>query len=685
MEFKDVIKDESQDIINALKKEGYANKIIAYSEFLRIYSKYSNLMSDLEFAYLLGLNYDKFRAMRTKGTRSMILVQEASLELQNEIIDKLKREGYTNRLITYQEFLELYKEYEKEITKQEFAKIIGITPTRYQNFKNRGGKTRILVIEVDEKKIFTEVNNKYGSILVDYQKFLCIYDEYKKILNNERKFAEIIGVTSDSYSSMKNNGTKAMIVKDSGVSCDKSEAIVREVLAKGLANKLITYQEFLEIYKDYESFLSELQFAKILKISSLKYRNMKYYDCKTYVLGKDEKLISNKRKEEIIEEIINEGYANKGVTYLEFKKIYERYENEIDEKEFAELLDISYQNWSTIRVKGSRAIILKKHAIPPEIIEKISCDKRIKEAVGQMLDYNYFDSLYRPYEKYVTKKNFAKMIGISEPNFENIKRFRVKVDRLLAEKMRIKYLFRESRIYTYAEVSDFCDKYKCSINNFFKTILQTDNEDIINEYLEVIKKGSVFLGSCPIEKEIVNKYSTELIKFIDTKSKSLGSFYQKNLYCDDVTSDTLLYLMQKRGDLFINFSEDKAFQKIKYFAIKYMKCLYLSYLNSKENSLDKMDEKLGDRNHYLSDKSANTENDAIDNMPLENCDDVICFYEQCYEEGFSISEILDEIALKMQIEKDEVIELLKESLLEKREIKQTKCGEYYLGRKFTSG
>ena len=46
---------------------------------------------------------------------------------EEEIIKSLKKQGYTNKVIDYQEFLELYKPYKDEMPETEFAEILGIS------------------------------------------------------------------------------------------------------------------------------------------------------------------------------------------------------------------------------------------------------------------------------------------------------------------------------------------------------------------------------------------------------------------------------------------------------------------------------------------------------------------------------------------------------------------------------
>lgn len=203
MSFKEIIESEKEKIIKELRENGYSNKTVDYSQFLSLYEKYKELMGEQEFAYMLGLNYDKFRNLRTKGTKTVILIQKASEELRNEIKISLGTQGYINKMIDYSEFLKLYEKYKKIITEKEFADIIEITYARYRDIKNRGGKTKVLETKIDESEIREEINNEYGSILINYTKFLEMYKKYESRINNEVEFARIIGLTRGMYNYIK--------------------------------------------------------------------------------------------------------------------------------------------------------------------------------------------------------------------------------------------------------------------------------------------------------------------------------------------------------------------------------------------------------------------------------------------------------------------------------------------------
>ena len=130
------------------------------------------------------------------------------------------------------------------------------------------------------------------------------------------------------------------------------------------------------------------------------------------------------RYNEIREELIKQGYANKHITYSEFLAIYEPYKEEMSEKEFIQVLGISYSNFQNIKNRNKRAIILKKKIEKRELEELkkfIISDLTQKGYGDKKIDYNEFLSLYEPYRGEVKESEFASILGISYGNWQSIK------------------------------------------------------------------------------------------------------------------------------------------------------------------------------------------------------------------------------------------------------------------------
>ena len=672
MSFKEIIEKEKNEIIATLKKQGNANRMINYSQFLILYAQYKQIMSEEEFANIIGINHEALRNMRRKGTRTLILKQQASAKMNDEVRNKLLQEGYANKKIDYQEFLELYEQYKNNITEKEFGYIIGMSYSKYRNIKNRGGKTKILETKIDKESIAMEIEEKYGSILIDYSQFLTIYKPYKSKINSQEEFAEIIGITRNNFSSLKHKGTRAWILKKEYIPEELQQSIREKILEQGYANKQINYTQFLLLYEPYKYQLKEIEFASILGISEIKHRNMKYYDNKTYIL-RSKKQVSVDRIQEIKEELVSQGYSNRTINYLAFKRLYSNYEEEMDEIQFAQILGISYANYMTIKNQKSGAIILKTETISLDVIEKLLEDTTIQGVMGISIDYSRFLELYIPYSKFMTEVQFAENIGISYTNYNNLKN-RVSnaiVDKFYRQRKRIKYLIRESRIYTIEEINDLCERYSITLQEFLSILYKTENQDIIQEKQEILQNKGLYIGSKPIDDKILDEYGAEIIRFIDRVSKVMGRKYKQNNYCDDVASDTIMYITQKRGDIFINYGIERALQIVKSIASKYIKYSYISHLKLKTISIDKMNEEFGDHHTFTRDKTQTTEDTAINNVSkienkdvYQNCINLLQYY---YEIGLTNTEAIEKVSIEMAIEKKEMLEMLKKRLMEIKE------------------
>ena len=81
---------------------------------------------------------------------------------------------------------------------------------------------------------------------------------------------------------------------------------------------------------------------------------MRRTGCSSRIL-KDE--TTELKKEEIVNQLKKQQYENQLINYNKFLQIYDAYKNEISEKEFAQLLGITDNNYNNIRYKGSRAKI----------------------------------------------------------------------------------------------------------------------------------------------------------------------------------------------------------------------------------------------------------------------------------------------------------------------------------------
>ena len=445
------LEELKQSIVLDLKKRGYTNKKIDYKEFLRLYKPYRGKLKENQFANIIGISYENWLYIKNHGGKTTILKIELSedekkqlKELKQFIVSDLKKRGYTNKKIDYNEFLRLYEPYKDKFKESEFASILGISYSNLQSMKNKGTRAIILkqVKTDDEKKKLEELKKSivldlrkrgYTNKKIDYKEFLRIYEPYKEKFK-ESEFANILGISYRNWQYIKNKGRKTIILKKELSKEKKKELeqlkqfIVSDLIQKGYRNKKIDYKEFLRLYEPYRDKLKESEFASVLEISYSNLRYIKYNGTRATIIKQE---ISRDEKEKlqhfIIFDLSKRGYINKKIDYKEFLSLYEPYRGKLKENEFANIIGISYGNWKNIKNLGQRAIILKneksddKQKELEELKQFIVSDLRKRGYTNKKIDYNEFLSLYEPYKDKLKESEFAAIIGISYSNWPNIK------------------------------------------------------------------------------------------------------------------------------------------------------------------------------------------------------------------------------------------------------------------------
>ena len=448
---KKKLEELKQSIVLDLKKRGYTNKKIDYKEFLRLYKPYRGKLKENQFANIIGISYENWLYIKNHGGKTTILKIELSedekkqlKELKQFIVSDLKKRGYTNKKIDYNEFLRLYEPYKDKFKESEFASILGISYSNLQSMKNKGTRAIILkqVKTDDENKKLEELKKSivldlrkrgYTNKKIDYKEFLRIYEPYKEKFK-ESEFANILGISYRNWQYIKNQGRKTIILKKELSKEKKKELeqlkqlIVSDLIQKGYRNKKIDYKEFLRLYEPYRDKLKESEFASVLEIS---YSNLRYIKCNGTRATIIKQEISRDEKEKlqhfIIFDLRKRGYINKKIDYKEFLSLYEPYRGKLKENEFANIIGISYGNWKNIKNLEQRAIILKneksddKQKELEEIKQFIVSDLRKRGYTNKKIDYKEFLRIYEPYKDKFKEREFAAIIGISYSNWPNIK------------------------------------------------------------------------------------------------------------------------------------------------------------------------------------------------------------------------------------------------------------------------
>ena len=414
---------------------------------------------------------------------------------KESIIEELLNSGKVKpgQSINYQYFRELYEPHKEQMSEVEFAKMLGISYSNYMTIKHKGIKTKVLreriekISEEEKQEIIEELLNS-GKIkpgqLINYESFIEIYESYKEKMT-EVEFAELLGISYGNYMNIKHQGIKTKVLRErieriEKISEEEKQEIIEELLNSGKVKpgQSINYEYFKELYEPHKEQMAELEFAKMLGISYGNYMMFKNKGKRAKVLkDRRERIekISEEKKQEIIEELLNSGKVKPGqsINYEYFKELYEPHKEQMAELEFAELLGISYRNYMNIKHRGIKTKVLRERIEKiseeekQEIIEELLDRGKVKP--GQSINYESFKELYEPYKEKMTEVEFAELLGISYSSYTTIKyqgtnakvihyKDKEKIDR-------IKYILKqESRYYSQEELVNLSKKYNCTID-----------------------------------------------------------------------------------------------------------------------------------------------------------------------------------------------------------------------------
>ncbi len=610
---------------------------------------------------------------------------------EEEIIKSLKEQGYTNKLIDYQEFLELYKPYKDEMTEKDFAEILGISYSNHKSIKHTERRAKILkeninLSEQRKEEIIKSLKKQgYTSKLIHYQEFLELYKPYKDEMT-EIKFAEILGISYSNYMNIKHKGKRAKILKEKINLPEEGREEIRESLKKqGYTNKLIDYQEFLELYKPYKDEMTEIKFAKILGISYDNHYSMKNRGTRAKMLKEDINL-SEEGKEEIRENLKKQGYTNKLIDYQEFLELYRSYKNQMPEIKFAEVLGISYGNHNVMKNNGQRAKILKEETnLSAEGKEEIIKSLKEQSYTNKLIYYEEFLELYKPYKDEMTEIKFAEILGISYSNHYSMKNTgtRAKINFNYKKLTMIRYqLSLDSREYKKEELEQLCKKYGVTLEELLLDLFP----NIVVEKL--MNKEKIYIGKCRIPESFLKKHSKKLLHISQQLSKMISKKYNFKSDIEDIASDVLINLIERKGDI-LRYSEtdNEALEHMKLYMSKAIKYKYIT--KCKVRGTLSLDESISDDKKRIRydvvkapQKTEIDENEIQKTLDEKSIGSIVKDMKKCYEKGMENSDAIAYVRKKYEISRKELLKILEEELSKKRRIVRTSTGEVYLGEEY---
>ena len=527
MDIKRINKDE---IIQKLKELGYENKLITYKELQQLHKEYGMGMTETTFAQdILGISYSHYNGCKTEGSRAKILKTKYTEEEKNEIIEKLKSKGYENKLITHEEFLEIYNEYGKINDELIFAReILGIEDHCYYKFKNKGGKTNILKFKYTEEEkgqIIEKLKELgYENKSITYNEFQELYKVYGRGMTETTFAQDILQIEYHCYNNFKKRGTKTKILKFQDLPDENKNNIIKKLKELGYNKKIITYEELQQLYKEHGNGMSESTFAhQILDIEVSLYQK-----CKSGITKKVKILKSNfieqNEKEKIIKELKKIGYENKLVTHQEIEKLYQTYSSKMSKREFVEkILGQSYENYKKRRIKNLKIRILKYPKLPEETKVKIIKILKAKGYENKLITYEELQQLYKEYGSGMSETTFREAIlNVSDSSYfkcksgNNIKILKPQYadftqdekDKIIEELKQKGY---ENKLVGYEEIDKLYENYSDKIRKkfFIENILGASYSGYRNSkttgYKIGILKPKFIILSQQEKDEIINK------------------------------------------------------------------------------------------------------------------------------------------------------------------------------------
>ena len=539
-------------------------------------------------------------------------------------------------------------------------------------------------LEERNNEIIQELKDQgYANRKINYEEFLRIYEPYKEEMS-EKDFSLLLGISEGNFINLKYRRKNVIILKDKKIEDKLISEIRDELIRKGYANKKINYEEFLQLYDPYKGKISESKFALALGLSYVRFSNdLKYKRRNVIILIDREEQEQKFLTEQIKKELKAKGYANKKIDYEGFLKIYEPYKEKMSEKKFAGILGISNSFFRQLRSGRSNAIILKDEKEQERLEEEIKKELISKRYMNKNITYEEFLKIYEKYKKIISEKNFAKILGITELNFRDFKYKRRKTTKInfnYKRDKRIKYLFRKSKKYKKSYFEKISQKFNIPIDNVLEIVGKKD-------YLEALEsKGYIFLGKKRLSQDFIDRNIDGVSKKLHGYSKFIGRKLHTSSYAEDIAQETLLKIIEERGDLEENYLPEKAIEKLKAYACSIIKYKHFRLL--KLRRVISLDENLSDgdkRTRYYRVKAKENVEEAAEKreeqIEIAKGDTAVITIQKCLENGMDRDNALKFVMEKYKLTKEELLEILKEELLKRKELKTAEDGRVYLAEK----
>lgn len=536
-------------------------KTVSYEEIQQMYQSISTKLSETLFAEkildisshsLSCIKYDKTdkatiftktddiyfrkempeRAIRKEIRKKTREANNAIKEIKNTIAED--RKLHIGDQISYSQFQEIYEIYGKELyTEYDFAKtILGISEAKAKKFIHKKieeveiWKNETLdldsLLEIRENAIKSEGLHIKDEIT--YEQFRKFYEKYAGILSEEMFAEEILDISRVGFKNLKKGKSpNSIILSDIDISQEIEDAICQEIkknehIYKG---KRITYEEFLDLYKNYAFVMKEVDFAKkILKMNVTQFRELKKGKCKTTRIFNidDFKVYDELELKQLRDIVIKENRLHIGdsISGQKFQQLYDTYGFGMSKEFFGEkILDMkAYRIQVILADSNENTIILLNEKVSKDEFKRIRTKflKSREHCIGDMINYQEFNRLYQQYGEKLSEVQFAeKILFITNENLKVIRQ-NAKTGRETAifgnlrlsdaymAKLKARIIRKYALYFRQNITPDFFDKIYQEANtilskaDFAKKILEVSQQSYYKMYIARASETFVILG-----------------------------------------------------------------------------------------------------------------------------------------------------------------------------------------------
>lgn len=680
---EELLSDNKIDLIRKQISQQYNLHIddsIDSEIFKQIFSKYKERVTEKQLAEdIFGVQLEYFnKNSSVRIFQKVQLSKEDIKHLKDTVIEKEKL--HSEDTITYNELERFHKQYGGILSIRQFAtSVLDIPETNIINMK-KGQNTTILKNEVLSLEELEELTKKilrnYRLQIKDtinYKQFIEMYEKYGRRMSEKQFSEDILDIPYKLISEKsEDSDNTSKILSSTIISEEYVEKLINRILKEGnlKIKQKINYQKFCEIYKQYGDILREKDFAEII----LQIPKSKYYIIKG---SKDEtttiftKLVINESEyEQVKNKIIEENnlHIKDVIDYMQFLEIYNRYDTNLEEKDFARvILGLSETDYNNIKYKKyARTRILKNEKITEkEIQQKRELFKKIE---GKEINYEQFKKIHKQYGGKMDEFFFCEKILGFRLNF--IKYYKAKAtikDPVAKQKgieIRKRFENETCRFFTKEEIDKLCEEYDMSEKDFLNYVVLKYNFQFYNETEESFRvNNGIWFGTkkIPLTQEFIYEFSDRLFALATGITKNLAKTYRLNKYeQEEIIQEIILTAMEECGELEKNFNynTEECIKRIGVRMRTWCKHIICSHfkLQSKNTSI----------RYYYKEKQTQdiyqVENNAIENITSEEnefSEKVISAIKTLSKNGNSADEIQYAIMNYLGIERTNLIKILK--------------------------